>query len=133
MKQRATVVQKDGKLVACVVRPEACMHCRACDYGQHEESYLPLPPGRYTVGDEVDIVLGRGRLTKASLLAYGIPLLGLLAALFLSSLFPISELWQAAAAAGGALVGFGILRLLDPRLRKYAPVAYLCGEKEEIS
>ncbi|MDO4739196.1 MAG: SoxR reducing system RseC family protein [Eubacteriales bacterium] len=136
MKQTAQVIVRDGRLVGRVERPEACMKCRACDYGLNAETIVELPKGSWQEGDLVELDLERGRLSKASLWAYGVPLAGLLAGLVLGGALGVGELWQAALGLLGALAGFGVLRLMEPRLRGYRPKITPCamnwkGEDED--
>ena len=128
MKQKAQVVLKDGRLVGRVERPEACMKCRACDYGLNAETIVELPKGNWQAGDEIELDLERGRLSKASLWAYGVPLAGLLIGLVAGSFIGLSELWQAAVGLIGALAGFGVLKWLEPRFAVYRPHVTPCSE-----
>jgi len=127
MKQKATVVERDGRLVGRVERPEACMKCRACDYGLNAETIVELPKGKWREGDEIELELGRGRLSKASLWAYGVPLAGLLIGLVIGSAIKIAEIWQAALALAGALAGFGVLKILEPKFSGYRPLITPCS------
>ena len=127
MKQTAQVILKDGRLVGRVERPEACMKCRACDYGLNAETIVELPKGNWQEGDLIELDLERGRLSKASLWAYGVPLLGLLLGLVLANAFALAELWQAAVGILGALAGFGVLKLLEPRFGGYRPKVTPCS------
>lgn len=131
MRQTAKVVYRDGKLMAMVERPEACMSCRACEYGQRSETLVELPKGKYREGDTVEMELERGRLSKASLLAYGIPLAGLLAGLVIGNAARLTEPLQAVTAVAGALLGFGALKLLEPRFRSFRPKATPCMQNTE--
>ena len=51
MKREATVVEVDGRLMAEVVRAEACQQCHACQFGQKERMLVELPEGDYHAGD----------------------------------------------------------------------------------
>lgn len=130
MRQTAQVVIRNGKTYARVERSEACMQCRACEYGEHAESFIELPGNQYREGDTVEIELERGRLATASIMAYGIPLAGLLLGLFVGFLLQISELWQAASALIGTAIGFLILKLLEPKLGSFRPHASSCEEEK---
>ncbi len=131
MKREATVIEVNGRLVAEVVRTEACQQCRACQFGQTESILLELPKGNFHPGDQVELTLEEGRFARASLLAYALPVLllfvGLLAAAFLN--FP--EIWQAACALAGLGLGLLIIKILEPRLRRLRPEARPCEKKEE--
>lgn len=116
MKETATVAAVDGKLMAQVLRPEACKKCRACELSRQEHFYLPLPEeGTYAEGDTVMITLEDGRVSKASLIAYGIPLGMFLIGLFGGSFFQ-SEGLQAVSAIVLAGIGFLIVRWIDKKL-----------------
>lgn len=117
MRQTARVVLENGKLMAEVMRPEACEACRACRYGQQERRLLPLPAGEYHEGQQVELELPDGRVGTASLLAYGIPLVMLLLGLWLGSLLG-GELYQALGALVMLALGCLILWRLEPRIRK---------------
>ena len=86
MKREATVVEVDGRLMAEVVRTEACLQCHACQYGQKGRVLVELPEGDYRVGDTVELSLEDARFARASLVAYALPVatlfLGLLIAAF---------------------------------------------------
>ena len=53
MKQTAKVVNENGRLMAEVLRPEACEACKACKYGRQARHLVKLPPGDYREGDMV--------------------------------------------------------------------------------
>lgn len=127
MKQKATVIRRDGRLVGMMERPEACMKCRACDYGMNAEVIVELPKGNWQEGDEVELELGQGKLSKASLWAYGVPLAGLLIGLLIGSALQIAEIWQALAGLIGALAGFGILKWMEPKFSGYKPLVTPCS------
>ncbi len=131
MKQIAAVVRKDGRLMARVERPEACMQCRACDYGLNAETFAELPKGNWQEGDEVEIDLESGRVSQASLLAYGIPLAGLLIALAIASALPVHEIAQAAIGVAGALAGFGVLKIFEPKFKKFRPQIRPCSDRKD--
>ena len=73
MKREATVVEVDGRLMAEVVRTEACLQCHACQYGQKGRVLVELPEGDYRVGDTVELSLEDARFARASLVAYALP------------------------------------------------------------
>lgn len=131
MKREATVIEVNGRLVAEVVRTEACQQCRACQFGQTESILVELPKGNFHPGDRVELTLEEGRFARASLLAYTLPVLllfvGLLAAAFLN----LPEIWQAACALAGLGLGLLIIKILEPRLRRLRPEARPCKKKEE--
>ena len=129
MKQQATVREDQGRLVAEVIRPEACAQCRACRYGQSERVLVPLPEGDYAVGDRIELELDEASFSKASLLAYAFPIALFLAGLFGARLFTDSEPIMALSAFALLGIGLMIMRLLEPRLKKsgkFTPAARKC-------
>lgn len=131
MKRKAVVVERDGRLMAEVVRTEACQQCRACQFGQKDSVLLELPEGDYRVGDTVEITLNERSFTRATLLAYALPVATLLLALAAASLLGLSEGVQALCALGGLAAGLGVIKLLEPRLSALQPQARPCEKKEE--
>jgi positive regulator of sigma E activity len=131
LKREATVVERDGKLMAEVVRAEACQHCRACRFGQTESVLVDLPDGDYRPGDSVELTLADGRVSIASMIAYGIPVALLFAGLLLAGALGLSEGWQAACALAGLLAGLFTIKALGPKLRRFQPQALPCEKKEE--
>lgn len=132
MKQLASVVIENGKPMAEVIRPEACEACHACKYGRTERRLIALPEGDYHEGQQVELELKDGRVGAASLLAYGIPLVLLVIGLLVGAQLFQGELQQALCALGGVAVGLGILRLIEPLLKRsggFAPQACPCDEQ----
>ena len=85
MKREAKVVNVDGRLMAEVVRTEACQQCHACQFGQKERMLVELPEGNYAVGDTVELSLPDARFARASLLAYALPVATLFAGLLIAA------------------------------------------------
>lgn len=82
-------------------RPADCEKCNACGIGQKQSSLMVR--GKASLGDQAVVSMPSSTVMQASLLAYVLPLIGLLAGLFAGmALFP-----QAENAAGlvGALIG----------------------------
>ncbi|MDR0840354.1 MAG: SoxR reducing system RseC family protein [Christensenellaceae bacterium] len=120
-----------GKVVAVlggvatvrVLRSDACGHCNACFHLGSNEAEVQLANALGArVGDEVAISLHGGGVVKASALAYGVPLAGLLAGVLVGARFGDLQ-----AAAGGVLlcgVAYLLLRWLEPkfaRMRELKP------------
>ena len=85
-------------------RPADCEKCNACGMGQKQASLMVR--GKANLGDQAVVSLPSSTVFQASLLAYVLPLIGLLVGLFAGfTLFP-----QAQDAAGilGALIGLSI-------------------------
>ena len=131
MKREATVVERDGRLMAEVVRTEACQQCRACQFGQTASVLVELPEGDYRPGDTVELTLEDSRFARASLLAYGVPVALLFAGLLLAVFLGLSEVWQAVCALSGLALGLLLIKMLEPRPRRLRPSARPCEKKEE--
>lgn len=124
MKQTATVVNHNGRLMAEVVRSEACQQCRACQFGQQEKVYVDLGNLSCREGDQVEIDLDDAKFSKASVIAYGIPVAFFFAALFLARAFTSLEYIQALAAIAGVGLGLICVRCIDRYIKaggKYSP------------
>ena len=127
------VAATDGELEVCFERPEACASCGACG-GLKEESLVKIP-GDVPVGRWIDVDMPEKQVLKASLLAYLIPLVMLLAGLALgSALFDREALW---AITGILCMGLSwlILRLIDKNMRrreKWRPKIVTVHEEGEI-
>ncbi len=136
MKQTATVVYENGRLMAEVLRPEACASCRACDFGKKQRVLVDIVDQKsHQAGDQIVLEIQDGNVSKASLLAYGIPLVFLLIGLLIAyalgdKILQDTELWQALIVFGGIAIGCLALKFLDPVIKKngkFAPKAYGCG------
>ena len=89
-------------------RPADCEKCNACGIGQKQASLMVR--GKADLGDQAVVSMPSSTVMQASLLAYVLPLIGLLAGLFAgAALFP-----QAENAAGflGALIGLAVPLLI---------------------
>ena len=85
-------------------RPADCEKCNACGLGQKQASMMVR--GKANLGDQAVVSMPTSTVMHASLLAYVLPLLGLLIGLFAGTLlFPQAE--NAAGLLGG-LVGLAI-------------------------
>ena len=92
---------KGGALEVTFCRPDDCEHCHACDGGQKRTVVTVVGEGQ--VGDYAAVELPTGTVVKASLLAYALPLAGLLGGMALGSALGTSVL-----AAVCGLIGLGI-------------------------
>ena len=126
----ATVVKcPDGRLMAEVTRSEACAKCGACAHGQEEKRLYELPEGAFEVGDSVEIRLPDRSALPAALLGYGMPLLSMLIFLVIGFALGLPELYQALCALLGAALGYFVLKLLEPKLKKSGKFGYrVCKE-----
>ncbi|MBQ9263884.1 MAG: SoxR reducing system RseC family protein [Clostridia bacterium] len=114
MRTGKVVSAANGLLEVCFERPEACAHCKAC--GEVHESLVTIP-GVAPIGSWVDVDMPEKQVLKASVLAYVIPLIMLLAGIALGmALFSQEAL---AAVTGILCMGLSwfVLRLIDKRMR----------------
>ncbi len=113
MKREATVVLHKGKLCALIVRSEACGDCHACNFGKKEEMHYPLPQGDYKEGDKVMIEISDRALGRATLIAYGLPLVCMLLGLSLGAVLFKAEWAQALSALIALAFGWLIIRATE--------------------
>nr|WP_122011615.1 SoxR reducing system RseC family protein [Maliibacterium massiliense] len=131
--QGLVVATKDTSATVQFVRTSACARCGACSLASESRAMLLEVENTLhaRVGQRVEITLDGGNMLRASAIAYLIPLLGLLAGALAgpaaAELFapPLpSDITAACLAIAGALAGYLVLRLLNPRLarsRRYEP------------
>lgn len=116
MEQTGEVIDvSQGLLTIRFCRPEACENCRACS-GEKHQATIQIP-GDAQVGDRVTVSMPEGQVAKASLLAYAMPLCGLLLGLFAGWVLG-GDIPAILGAAAGLALSIFTLRLLDIRLRK---------------
>jgi len=120
LRQTGKVIAITGKTATVrFLRSDACGHCNACFHlGSNEADIEIENECRAAVGDVVVIELHGGGMVKASAIAYGIPLAGLLVGVYVGSL--ISDVY---AAVGGILLcgaTYFILRGLNPHFARSA-------------
>ncbi len=110
------VVAAEGdSLRVCFDRPEMCASCGKCGvHGVHQE--LVTVEGKASAGNWVQVEMPDAQVVKVSLIAYVIPLAGLMIGLVIGQNVLGTDLW--AAVLGIALLGAGLLavRLLDRHL-----------------
>ena len=113
MRQPGEITQvRDGMIQVTFCRPDACAKCNVCEGGKREHSIWVRGAGR--VGDIAVVEMPNGMVFRASLLAYGIPLAGLIAGLMLGLLVSgWNETVGAIGAAFGLALGFLILRITE--------------------
>ena len=110
------VAASGGELEVCFERPEACAHCGACA-GQKEKTLARIH-GDVPAGRWIEVDMPETQVLKASVLAYVLPLVMLLAGLALGSLlFSQEALW---AVTGILCMGLSwlILRLIEKRMKQ---------------
>ncbi len=111
------VDKKHGKPMVCFERASACARCGMCA-GSRKKSVVAVY-GDAEIGDTVEVAMPDAQVVKASVLAYAIPLGGLIGGLFLgNALFNGDE--ASMLATGLLLMGvcFLALKLLDERLSR---------------
>lgn len=108
----------NGRLMAEVVRSEACQQCRACNFGQQERVYIEVGDIKCAEGDEVFIEIHDGSVSKASVMAYGLPVATLFAGLLIGSAFTDKDYIQALCAAAGLAIGLAVIKIIDKRIKK---------------
>ena len=107
-----------------IVSESACAACHAkglCSLGDSKVKQVEVPTrgwDNYTVGQEVSVVLRATMGHKAVWLAYGVPLLVLVAALLGILSAGGSELVAGLGAIGAVAMYYGVIWLLRDRLRK---------------
>lgn len=101
-------------------RPADCEKCNACRGGQKQATLMVR--GQASVGDIAVVEMPTKTVMHASLLAYALPLIGLMAGLFAgAALFPSA---QETAGALGGLIGLAITAgyvVLTERKRRANP------------
>lgn len=132
MKQQATIVRHNGRLMAEVVRSEACRSCGACNFGKQERVYIDTGALRCTEGDTVTVEIDEGSVSRASLAAYGIPAAALFAGLFIGAVISDTDYIQALCALAGLAAGLAVLSRLDKKLKRtgrFTPKVSLVSEE----
>ncbi len=118
MQQTGKVVAASGgKATVRITRTDACGKCDACfRLGGNTADVDIDNPLNAQPGDTVAIELHGGSVLKASVLMYGIPLIGLFAGLLIGSL--VSELFAAILGVLCAAGTYFIFRALEPKLSR---------------
>ncbi len=112
------VIEKDQDLLKICFEPaEACGSCGLCG----RQGTTVSIPGAAGVGDTVDVELPDAQVLKASLVTYAIPLVGLIAGLWLGTeLFPGREGLSILTGLAGMLLFFAGVKVFDGKLRQTA-------------
>ena len=101
-----------------MVRSEACQACRACNFGQQERVYIDIGDLQCAEGDRVTVDIDEGSVSRASVVAYGLPVAALFAGLMLGTLISGRDYVQALCALAGLAAGLAAVRILDKKLKK---------------
>lgn len=116
MTQKGIVTKSEkGFLTIQFKRGSACENCKGCS-GQNTCLSIKLK-GEAQVGDQVLVSMPEGQVAKASLIAYGIPLAGLMAGLLIGNSSG-SEARALVFALVGLLAGGAVIFLLDKKIKK---------------
>ena len=116
MVRTGKVVGTDGKMLeVCFERPEMCAKCGAC-MGRKPHELTVRIEGHAEVGDHVDVEMPDAKIVKVSLIAYIIPLIGLLIGLLIGQTLIYNDIWAAVIGLIGLGAGFLIARTFDKRL-----------------
>lgn len=111
---RVVAVEAD-RVSVCFERPEACARCGACAGRRHQT--VASIPGSARVGQTVDVEMPDAQVVKASLLAYVLPLGMLLLGVLLGARLFAQEALGAALGVVLMLSSWGVLRLIEKRMR----------------
>ena len=110
------VEAKRGMMKVCFDRPEACQHCNACAGQKHHT--LAKIPGDAPVGSFVDVEMPQGQVLKASLLAYVVPMILLIAGIAVGLTVLKNEVAAALLGVGMMVLSYLLLKLMEKRLGK---------------
>lgn len=131
MTREAKVIRENGKLMAEIIREEACASCRACRFGQEERLLMELPDDKdYCEGETIRLEMPDGDFSRGIILAYALPLVCMLAGLFAFSGFA-GEGVQAIGALAGLGVGLLIVRLVSNKRKNHLPVPCKSAARKE--
>ena len=95
---------KNGRLEVTFCRPEDCARCGGCEGGKRET--VLWVQGSAAIGDTVFVEMPDRIVTAASLLAYALPLAGLMGGMVLGTIFFPAQ--QTLAGTLGGVIGLGI-------------------------
>ena len=116
MVRTGKVVSSSGNtLEVCFERPEMCAQCGACMGRKPHEETVKIS-GSAAVGDMVDVEIPDAKIVKVSLIAYIIPLIGLLIGLLIGQALLKSDIWAAVTGLAGLGAGILIVRVFDRKL-----------------
>ncbi|MDR2513781.1 MAG: SoxR reducing system RseC family protein [Christensenellaceae bacterium] len=126
MEESGRVLEIHGETMTVLFERSAmCERCGACEKANEEMRMLVGRAEEAEVGDRVKVSLRGGTLLKAALLAYGLPLAGLLLGLILGETLPFQgnrDLIAVGLGLGFAGLAFFGLKLSEPlREKRYTP------------
>ena len=113
-----TVLSVDnGRASVVFARSKACGDCTACaSFGNGMQRVELENSLGAAEGDRVLIELHAGRVMKASLIMYGVPLAALIAGVLLGSRF--GDLYAALGGIALSALALASIRLFEPRIKK---------------
>lgn len=134
MHQIGVVIELNGdKAKLRFKRSKACANCKVCMSAGAEHAIVEIQNTiGAKVGDSVEIMLHSRNIVKASVIAYGIPLILLLLGVALGSQW--GDWYAAGTGIVFALAGFGVLRLLElkfARMGEFKPRMIRIVDAEE--
>ncbi|MBR2824639.1 MAG: SoxR reducing system RseC family protein [Clostridia bacterium] len=104
--------RKKDMLEITFCRPDACAACNACEGGRKEHKIWIRGEGR--IGDIAVVDMPDKMVVKASAIAYGLPLIGLLAGMILgNSLTGGQDVWSLAGGGAGLAISLILLKLTE--------------------
>lgn len=128
MAEIGQVIEEKGSfVVVSLQRQEACAKCGACTAGLKAKEMIVEAENMCNAkkGDMVNITLEKSNFLKAVIIMYVLPLLGLLAGIFVGYLLNTNEI--IALIIGFIFLGitYGIIRLNEDKFnnKKYRPIA----------
>ena len=105
----------ENALEVCFERPEMCAKCGACMGRKPHEETVKIE-GTAEIGDMVDVEMPDAKIVKVSLIAYIIPLAGLLIGLLIGQTLLKNDIWAAVAGFAGLGAGILVARIFDRKL-----------------
>ena len=136
--ESARVIRRDGKLVELELqRVSACGHCelsQGCGtgaigrlLGRRSRPLIIETDQDCRAGDQVVLAMPESALVRASLLLYGLPILGLLLGGLGAMLFALAEWLVVAAAVFGLFAGFKVAARTAQRIELGDQAPYIRG------
>ncbi len=118
MRQYGKVIEICGNMArVSFKRTKACGNCKACfTLGSDEAVIEIVNSAGASAGDYVAIELHAKSMVKASLIMYGLPLIGLMLGVILGSL--LSDIWAIVLGVLFSAAVYGIVHLFEPKLSK---------------
>ncbi|QOR35692.1 SoxR reducing system RseC family protein [Clostridium sp. 'deep sea'] len=140
MQRQGLVTEVKNDLVSVqLLRHSACSNCGGCAIGKAESKtqiVTALNKANAKEGQYVELVMPKGTIANAALIAYGIPLVALLTGLLIGSALELTQLQTFGIGLIGLLGSFAFNRFFLERFRKsknkYQVVAISIVDKENV-